>query len=45
MLRSRKLRAALVALFIVFTLLGLWAFWIEPAWLATHTSGRRSGQS
>lgn len=37
MLRSRKLRAALVALFVVFALLGLWAFWIEPAWLTTHS--------
>lgn len=36
-LRSRKLRAAFVALFMVFALLGLWAFWIEPAWLTTHS--------
>ena len=36
MLRSRKLRAALVALVVLFVVLGLWAFWIEPAWLSTH---------
>lgn len=36
MLRSRKLRASLAALVVVFTVLGLWAFWIEPAWLTTH---------
>ena len=37
MFRSRKLRAALFALFLVFVLLGLWVFWIEPAWLTTHS--------
>lgn len=36
MLRSRKLRNALIILTFVFAALGLWAFWIEPAWLTTH---------
>ena len=36
MLRARKLRVALVILTFVFGLLGLWAFWLEPAWLTTH---------
>lgn len=38
MLRSRKLRAVLAALVILFVVLGLWAFWIEPARLTTHRS-------
>lgn len=36
MFRSRKLRISLIALTFVVIVLGLWAFWIEPAWLATH---------
>lgn len=36
MLRSRKPRVAIVTLFTTFVVLGLWAFWIEPAWLTTH---------
>ena len=36
MLRSRKLRISLVTLTFVVVALGLWAFWIEPAWLAMH---------
>lgn len=34
--RSRKIRTALLTLAIIFLGLGLWAFWIEPAWLTTH---------
>jgi predicted MPP superfamily phosphohydrolase len=34
--RSRKLRNALLVFALVFLALGLWAFWIEPAWLTTH---------
>jgi uncharacterized protein len=36
MLRWRKLRNALLVVALVFLVLGLWAFWIEPAWLSTH---------
>lgn len=35
--RSRRLRNALLVSSLVFLALGLWAFWIEPAWLTTHT--------
>ncbi|CAN5560802.1 metallophosphoesterase [soil metagenome] len=34
--RSRRLRNALLVFSLVFLALGLWAFWIEPAWLTTH---------
>ena len=37
MLRSRKLRISLVGLAFIFLVLALWAFWIEPAWLTTHS--------
>lgn len=36
MLRSRKRGIALLILAFVFVTLGLWAFWIEPAWLTKH---------
>ena len=35
--RSRKLRNALLGFTLLFLVLGLWAFWIEPAWLTTHS--------
>ena len=33
---TRKLRNAVVVFAFLFLALGLWAFWIEPAWLSTH---------
>lgn len=36
MFRSRKLKNSLAILALVAVVLGLWAFWIEPAWLTTH---------
>lgn len=35
--RARKLRNALLVFALVFLALGLWAFWIEPASLTTHS--------
>jgi len=34
--RLRKLRNTLLGFAFLFLVLGLWAFWIEPAWLSTH---------
>lgn len=34
--RSRKLKIALAVFALLVLVLGLWAFWIEPAWLTTH---------
>lgn len=36
MFRLSKLRISLIALTFGLVVLGLWAFWIEPTWLATH---------
>lgn len=35
--RTRKLRNALLVFPFLFLVFGLWAFWIEPAWLTTHS--------
>lgn len=34
--RSRKVKIALAVFAFLILVLGLWAFWIEPAWLTTH---------
>ena len=42
--RSRKLRNALLGFTLVFLVLGLWAFWVEPDWLTTHSFAVRVPQ-
>lgn len=44
MIRSRRLRYSLLALTLIFLVLGLWAFWVEPAWLTTERAAMQVPQ-